>query len=100
MLWQSSGARLGFFCCSSSLASQFTASSLRSRPESFSSEKEITNEDLAEMIQVNIVEKMATKEQVEKLRTEVREIRDVMLADHQHRIERLEQAFQAAHPHS
>ena len=62
--------------------------------------KEITNDDLAEMIQTNIVEKMATKEQVEELRTEVREIREVILADHQKRIERLEQAFQAVHPHA
>ena len=69
---------------------------------------EITNEDLAQMIERTVAKKedinrlestMATKDQVEQLRTEVREIKDVVLADHQRRIEQLENAFQAVHPH-
>ena len=64
------------------------------------SEDEITNEDLAEMIQINVVEKMATKEQVEEIIERLDRIEKVILKDHQRRIQQLEDAFQAVHPHA
>ena len=56
-------------------------------------EEEISNEDLADMIQVNIVEKMATKDDVEEIIERLDRIEKIILSDHQWRIQQLEDLF-------